>query len=174
MKKILAIFVLFLMMSLPDIALGENTNRIGFVDLEKAFYSSDSWNEAEKLISQKAEKIQGMIKAKKLELEKLEESIKKQLLILSEEARKEKEWEYQKVQRDYERFRKDSDDELKREYLVVRQKIINELAQVTERIGEKGSYTLIYEKANNVILYAGDVIDLTDEVIKAYNEQKIK
>ena len=41
-------------------------------------------------------------------------------------------------------------------------------------IGEQGSYTVILEGNNTVVLYGAKAIDLTDTIIKAYNQKGTK
>lgn len=172
MKKVSLVFILSLILFFPNFALGSGAKGIAYVDLQKALNICDAGEEAQKAFSQKIEKTRKNIGAKEEALKKLKDSIEKKILLLSEKARQEKEREYQKELRDYQRFIRDSDEELKREWAEISKKIIAELRKVVERIGEKGNYTLIFEKTTSGILYATDAVDLTDELIKAYNEQR--
>ncbi|MFA4910241.1 MAG: OmpH family outer membrane protein [Desulfobacteria bacterium] len=172
MKKLGLIFILSLVLSFPNFVLGADTLKIGYVDLQKALNMSDTGKEAQKILSEKAIKVQKTLGEKQEKLKKLKDSIEKQGLILSEKARTEKEKEYQKELRDIERLYKDSQDEFKREEIEISQKIIDELRKSINKIGGEGNYTIILEKTRSGILYASDVVDLTDKVIKAHNEQR--
>ena len=172
MKKVSLMFILSMVLSLPGHAWGSDTEGIVYVDLQKALIMSDAGKEAKEKFAQKVNKAQKKIEVKQGELGKLKESIEKKGLLLSEEAREEKEKEYQKELRDYQRFVRDSQEELKGEEAEMSKKIIRELGKVIERMGKEGKYTLILGKNTSGILYASDTIDISDEVIKAYNEQK--
>ena len=43
-----------------------------------------------------------------------------------------------------------------------------------QELGEQGNYTLILEGNNTVVLYGSKTIDLTDVVIKTYNQKGSK
>ncbi|MEW6614243.1 MAG: OmpH family outer membrane protein [Thermodesulfobacteriota bacterium] len=172
MRKIGLIFTLSLVLLFPNLALGTDTVKIAYVDLQNALNTSDAGKEAKKIFSEKVKKVQKSLEGKQAELKKLKDNIEKQGLILSEKARTEKEKGYQKELRDFERLYKDSQDELNREEIEVSQKIIDELRKIVNKIGGEGNYTMILEKTRSGILYAPDAVDLTDKVIKAYNEQR--
>jgi outer membrane protein len=172
MKDLSLVFILTLVLSFPNLALGDNPKEIGYVDLQKALNTSISGKEARKNFSNKVKKTQNLLEAKQKELKELKDSLEKQSFILSEDARNEKEREYQNRMRDYQRLIKDSQEELKREEAEMVKKIYKELRVVVDKIGKKGNYTIIFEKNASAILYASDTVDLTDDVIKAYDEQK--
>jgi outer membrane protein len=172
MRKIGLIFTLSLALFFPNLALGADTVKIAYVDLQNALNTSDAGKEAKKIFSEKVKKIQKSLEAKQAELKKLKDNMEKQGLILSEKARTEKEKEYQKELRDFERLGKDSQDEFNREEVEISQKIIDQLRKIINKIGGEGSYTIILEKTRSGILYASDAVDLTDKVIKTHNEQR--
>ena len=52
--------------------------------------------------------------------------------------------------------------------------IIKELRDVVEEIARKKGMTFVFEKSVGGLLYAPKDVDLTDEVIKAYDARKKK
>jgi hypothetical protein len=50
--------------------------------------------------------------------------------------------------------------------------IVRDLALVVEQIGQKSSYTMVMEKGS--LLWAVPSIDITDEVIRAYDAMNVK
>ena len=174
MKDLCLVIMLTLVLSFPGLALGDNPEEIGFVDMQKALNASISGKEARKNFSNKVKKTQNLLEAKQKELKDLKDSIEKQGLILSEDARNEKEKEYQNRMRDYQRLIKDSQEELKSEESEMVKKIFKELRVVVDKTGKKGNYTIIFEKNASGILYGSDTVDLTADIIKAYDKQKNK
>ena len=172
MKKMGIAFVLTLMLIFPEMTLGSDVKKIAYVDLQEALNMSDAGKEAKENFTQSVEKTREVIDNKQKELKQLKESIEKQILLLSDEAKKEKQREYEKNVRDYQRFIKDSQDELKRQEKEMSQQVISELRKIVDMIGKKGNYTLIFERSTSGILYANDALDITQEVINAYNEQR--
>ena len=171
MKRIGLVFLVSLILCITGYASGADTKRMVFVDLQKALNLSDAGKKAREAFSHKIEEAQKLLQTKQKELEKLKNSIEAKSLLLNEEARKKKEKEYQRELRDYQRFIRDSQEELKREEAEMSKGIIMELRKVVEMVGKKGNYTFIFEKTTSGVLYASDSVDLTEEVIKAYNEQ---
>jgi len=49
-------------------------------------------------------------------------------------------------------------------------KIISEILKVVADYGEEQGYTVIFEKNESSLIYASDKIDLTDAVLKRYNQ----
>jgi outer membrane protein len=94
--------------------------------------------------------------------------------VLSGEARKGKEDELDKLLREYQRLVQDSQAEVKKKELELTDAIIKDIREIVEKIGEEEGYTIIIERTEGVLLYSNKSIDLTDTVIKKYNESKTK
>ncbi|MDY6855193.1 MAG: OmpH family outer membrane protein [Thermodesulfobacteriota bacterium] len=172
MKDLCLVLMVTLVLSFPGLALGDNPIKIGYVDMQEALNSSISGKEARREFSNRVKKTEDLLEAKQNELKELKGSFEKQSLVLSEDARKEKEKEYQNRMRDYQRLIKDSQQELKSEESEMVKKIFKELRVIIYKIGGKGDYTMIFEKNASGILYGSETADLTDELIKAYDKEK--
>ena len=148
--------------------------KIGVVDLMRALNESDAGKKAKT-------DLEGLIKGKQVqldvkgkEIEKLKGEVEKQSSVLSAEARKSREEELERMLRDYQRLVSDSQAEVKKKESEVTGGIIREIRAVVDKIGEEGGYTLVIENAEGIILYSKKDLDLTDSVIKRYNESKAK
>jgi outer membrane protein len=146
-------------------------NKIGFVDLQKALNFSLAGKEAKETISKKVKDYEGTIEGKKSELKKIKEDLEKQAVLLSEQARAEKERDYQQKLKDFQRFTKDIQEELQRSDADYTRQILEKILKVIGEYGETQGYTIILEKSESSLLYADDKIDLTETVIKAFDEQ---
>ena len=82
--------------------------------------------------------------------------------------------DYRQELRDFERLYKDSQEELKIRDRELTARILVELRQVVNDLGEQGSYSVILEGNNTVVLYGSKSIDLTESVIEAYNKKGTK
>ncbi|MDY7034492.1 MAG: OmpH family outer membrane protein [Thermodesulfobacteriota bacterium] len=174
MKKIAFIFALFLILSLPVYATASGIEGIAYVDLQKALNMCVAGQNARANFSEKVNKTREVIEKRQEELKQFKESIEKQSILLSEDAKKEKQRDYEKEVREYQRLLKDSQEELKREEAEMTKRIIGELRKVVQILGKEGNYTVILEKSTSGILYAADAIDLTDKIIKTHNEESVK
>jgi outer membrane protein len=146
-------------------------SKIGFVDLQKALNFSIAGKTAKETISQKVKDYEGSIEGKKAELKKLKDELEKQAVLLSEQARAEKERDYQQKLKDFQRFTKDIQEELQRSDADYTRQILEKVLKVIGDMGEKQGYTVILEKSESSLLYADEKIDLTEAVIKAFDEQ---
>lgn len=169
MKHLMLITVILLgLIATPALA---KDVKIGFVDLQKALNLSESGKAAKEQIKAKVAGYDAEVKAKQEELKKLKEDLEKQAMLLSEEARNEKERDYQQKVKDYQRFTKDIQEELQQADADFTRKILEELFTVVQEIGKQGGYTIILEKTESAMLYGDASVDLTDQLIKAFNSK---
>ncbi len=174
MRRMVAAGVIGVLMilyaSLPAVA----EVKIGIVDYQKALETSAEGKKAKALFSKKVEKAQEELKMRQEELDKLKAELDRQAGILSEEARAEKEKTYQYKLRDFQRLYKDSQEELQREDAELSDKILKGLQAVVEKLGKQDNYHLILEKSHGGVLFSDSSVDITDKVIKMYDEMQQK
>lgn len=158
---------LFALMLLATPALAEN--KIGYVDLQKALNQSKAGVAAKQEISEQVKKYEAEFKTKQDDLLKLKDELEKQAVLLSDSAKAQKERDYQQNVKELQRFQKDVKDELQQRDSAATKRILNELFDIMQEIGKDGGYTLILEKSQGSVIYADSSIDLTEELIKAYD-----
>lgn len=162
MKKIVLIVMVLL------IATTSWAGKFAVVDLQKAGGMSVAGKAAQEKIAAKVAAYQTKIDEKQSVLQKLEDDLKRQSFALSAEARAEKERDFQQKVKEFQRFAKDAQEELEQEETSHTRKILEEMREVVTSIGKDGQYDLILEKT--LALYVNDAIDITDEVITAYDK----
>jgi outer membrane protein len=145
--------------------------KFGFVDLQKALNLSVSGKAAKEKIKAKVQSYDAEVKARQDELKKLKEDLEKQAMLLSEDARNAKERDYQQKVKDYQRFTKDIQEELQQADADYTRKILEDLFTVVQEIGKKEGYTVILEKTESAMLYGDDAVDMTDQLIKAFDKK---
>jgi outer membrane protein len=154
------------------IASAADSIKIGYVDMQKLIDQSDETKKVrstlESLKTSKEKELEKMVTTAK----KLEEDLKKQINILSDDAKKTKVDELEKMDRDIRRFVSDSEAELAKKQKEMENSILTELVGIIQKLGQEGDYTLILPAT--VILYSSKGIDITDTVMKKYNETKAK
>jgi outer membrane protein len=143
--------------------------KIGYVDLQKALNESDAGKQAKEKFKGEVSRLEQSLERRKQEVEKLKEELEKKGLLLKEEERASLESDYRQKMRDFERLYKDSQQELEIKDREMTGRILEDLRQVIHGLGEGGSYTVILEGNNTVVLYGSKAIDLTETVIKSYN-----
>jgi outer membrane protein len=170
--------VLFLIFLLPNVYWGikyasstEPAIKIGYVDLQRAARESIAGKKAFEQLKREFTKKQAIIDRRQQEIEALQNEIKKKASILTEESRKEKEELYMKKLKELKRFVDDSNQELDKQERELTKKILIELMKVIDKLGKEQQYTLIIERQEG-LLYASKQIDLTEEVMRRYDQLK--
>lgn len=172
-KTALLLAVLFIFAAQQAFA-AEQTLKIGVVDLIKALNESDSGKKAKGDLEILIKTKQAAIDEKGKEIEKLKNDLEKQSSVLSAEARKAKEDELEKLIREYQRVVTDSQNDVKKKEAEFTGDILKDLRAIIEKMGQEGGYTMIIENAEGIILYSKPEQNLTEQVIKKYNESKGK
>ena len=151
-------------------SLAANPVKFGSMELQKALNESEAGKKAKTDLEALIKSKESIINEKSKVVEKLRGELEKQSSVLSAEARKIREDELEKLLREYQRAVQDSQVEVKKKEAELTEAIIKELREIVEKIGEEEGYTLIVERG--LVLYSNKGIDLTDTVIKKYNELK--
>jgi outer membrane protein len=167
------IVALFLLLAIPFSALAAEGSKVGSVDIQKVLLMSDAGKVAKEQLGQKAGKYEGEKNAKEAELKKLKGELESQSVVLNESARGAKERDYQQRLKDYQRFLKDAQEDLQAKNDEFTSRIVDEVVRVAQEYGRKNGYTAIFIKSE-VLLYLDPAADLTEAVLKAFNESKKK
>lgn len=148
--------------------------KIGLVDLQLVLTSSDAGKDAQAKIAAKGKELEADLKAKSTAIEQEKAAYEKESSVLSTEAKTEKERALKIKVLDYQ----DLETKYKSEFTSYNQELVNQfkvdVLKVAEEIGKKDGYTLILEKRESGVVFATSAIDITEAVIKQYNESNAK
>ncbi len=148
--------------------------KIGYVDLRVALNDSEAGKKAKIELESLIKTKQAAIDDKGKAIEKLKADLEKQASVLSPDAKKSKEDEIERLMRDYQRLVQDSQNDVKKKESELTGSIIKDLRDVVEKIGHDEGYSLILENVEGIILYSRKDLDITEKVVKIYNEKKPK
>ena len=175
MKKSLGIMVIILgltvLLSVSQ-ASAQGSAKIGFIDLREIISTSDAGRQAAAEFKKTFEKRKASIQQTEAELKKMKEAIEKQRSVLKPDAIKEKELDYQKHFRDYQRLVADSNEELSARDQQLSQKLIPEVMKIVNSFGDKEGYTLILDINNPVVVYHSKSNNLTKRIVAEMNRRK--
>ncbi len=166
MKKVCACLVFVGLLMASPLAYAQAL-KIGVFDMDRVFNESKRWAKERDAFVKKSKALQEAFEKKAAELKALKESLEKKAGMLSEQARKEKEREYQQKARELERLGQDSDTEIKQMNKESATRFNKSLLTVLKKLGHEEKYALILESA--VIPYSSKEIDITDQVLKAFD-----
>ncbi|HIJ88097.1 MAG TPA: OmpH family outer membrane protein [Desulfuromonadales bacterium] len=148
--------------------------KLGFVDMQRALNGSEAGKEAKEQLAAKVKKYQDEINVKQEDLKKLKDELEKQGMLLSDSARAAKEKDYQNKLKDFQRFTKDAQDELQGKDEEFTRKILEGMEKTIQAFGRQHGYTFIFVKNDNLLLFADEKSDLTEEVLKLFNSSRKK
>jgi outer membrane protein len=154
---------------------GAASTRIGYVDVQRVIVRSVAGVAAREQLERDKVTMQKDVDNRKVEVDKLREEMDKKGLVLSAEARREKEETLQRKVRDLRRrLAEDLEKELQRKEQQATQKILGELTGIIEKMGKERGFLLIVERRSGGVIYGDPEGDVTDEVIKLYDQEKAK
>ncbi|MBM4141250.1 MAG: OmpH family outer membrane protein [Nitrospira sp.] len=170
-KTIAMVFLLFFtIFVMPYFSEAADSVKIGVVDLQKVVDESEAGKKATEDLNTLAKSKRSLIDEKGKAIEKLKSELEKQSSVLSDETKKSKNEELEKLFREYQRILQDSDAELRKKDAELKKMILREIFEIAEKFGVEEGYTLVVDKG--FILYSNKDADITDKLIKKYNESK--
>jgi outer membrane protein len=149
-------------------------NRVGYVDVQRILARSSAGVAARERLEKEKAALQKEIDAKRTEIEKLRDELEKKGALLSTEASREKQENLERRVRDLRRLADDYQKELEKKEANLLQKVLQELSGIIDRIGKQKGYQMIFERRGAGVVYGSPEADLTDEIIKAYDQEASK
>ena len=161
---------LLAMISSTQVAIAVPDIKVGFVDLQKALAATDAGKDAQKKYEAEVKKLQGKLDEKKGDFEKLQGAYQKQKDSLSDKAKQEKEEELVSKEKELKRTFQDSQEMLRRKNAQLVGELVEKMRKVVDEYGRSQNFTMILERSGQGVLFADSSIDVTDQVVKKFNE----
>jgi outer membrane protein len=141
--------------------------KLAYVDVQRALNECDAGKKAKAQFRAQIERLQGRLQKQQNEVQALKDELEKKGMLMKDDERRNLEDEYQRKLRDLQRDYGDSKQDLESKDKEVTDAIVKDLARIIRTLGERDGYTMVMEKGS--ILWGAPGIDITDQVIKAYN-----
>jgi outer membrane protein len=145
--------------------------RIAYVDIRRVFVRSQAGVAAREQLEKERAQMQREMDARRQEIEKLRDELEKKGTLLTAEVRREKEDALERKRRDATRLADDFQRDLVRKDQQLLARVQQEVAGVIERLGKQRGYHMILEMRSGGVLYSTPDADITDEVIRAYDQE---
>jgi outer membrane protein len=174
MQNRIIIFVSCLFFFLAVSSEAADVAKIGVVDFQKIIQNSSAGKAAQAKINEKGKKMEETLKAKGAEIEEMKKKFDRESLIMSKEVREEKEREFRIKVNDFKSLEEKYKTELNETNSKLVLKIQKDIIKIARDIGKKEGYLLIVEKKTAGVLYSPKSIEITDKIIKIYNDQIAK
>jgi outer membrane protein len=144
--------------------------KIGSVDLARVWIRSQAGVAAREQLQPDKAQMQRELDARSEELDKLRDELEKKGTLLTVESRREKEDLLDRKKRDFARLADDYRRDLARKEQQLEAKFIQEVRSVVERFGKQNGYYMILEARHAGVIYVTTEADVTDEIIRAYDQ----
>ena len=147
------------------------TQRIGYIDLARVLARSAAGVAAREQLEREKAAMQKEMDTKRTELDKLREELEKKGPLMTVDARREREEAMERKRRDATRLADDFQRELGRKEQQLAQKVMQDISGVIERVGKQRGFYLVLERARAGVLFSAPDADLTDDIIKVYDQE---
>ncbi len=151
-------------------AYGETTSdspKIAVVDLKKCIHESLAGKAAKKRIQALTQSIKQEVEKRKKHLKKMEDEFQKQSMVLSLDAKRDKEKELLREREDLRDFIRRKERELQEADIRETRPIMKAVLDIAREIGKTRGISIILEA--KTLIYFDPAIDITDEVLKKYD-----
>lgn len=147
--------------------------KLGYIDAERIFAEYEGTQEAERVYKQEVDRWKAQAAQMEQEIVKLQDELRAQSLMISEEKQREKKLQLDKRVEEYQRFMKDTfGDEgvAARKNQELTKPILERINQILSDISEKEDYDIVFDITNASIVFAKKEHDLTDVVLAALRQ----
>jgi outer membrane protein len=145
--------------------------KIAVVDVQRVLARSVAGVAAREQLEREKAAMQKELEGKRQELEKLKEELDKKSQLMTADARKEKQDVFDRKRRDAARLVDDFQKELEKKEQGLLQKVLQDVSGVIDRVGKQRNFYLIVEKSRGGVVYVTAEADITDEVIRAFDQE---
>jgi outer membrane protein len=141
--------------------------KIGVINPQKVIAETIRGKQVQEKLKKLSDEKQQKIKGIEEEINKLEKELMSPAL--NADTRDKKSSQLQDKRTALKRFVEDAQKDFQGEYAKEMQNLTKEIMPVIEKIGSEKGFTIIFDLNNSGISYFDKAIDVTDDVIKAYN-----
>lgn len=170
-KQFLFIFLALIVASVSQAQ--TRTTRIGYIDMEYILENVSDYKEAKAQLELKAQKWKQEIDAKKLEIDKLKESLKAEKALLTKELIDERETEIKFLETemmDYQQKQFGADGNLIRHKAALAKPIQDQVFTAVQDIAEAKNYDFVFDKSSDLtMLFSNKRFDISDQVLRILN-----
>jgi outer membrane protein len=145
--------------------------KLGVVDMQKAIQATNMGKTAKTNLEKEFNKKKGELEKEEKAILKLKEEFEKQSLVWNDQTRNKKQGELQQRAQAFQEKMANAQMDIQKKEQELTQPIVDKLKQTIEEVAKAKKMTTVLEKSSNVILYWQADDEITDEVIKKFNEK---
>ena len=143
--------------------------KLAYVDVQRAIQETEEGKAARSRLKSEFDQRRAQIDKKSADLEKMQQEYEKQAPVLSDEAKRKKQEDFQKALVEARKSAGDLQEDMNRQEQQAMGSILQRLQQVVAEIAERESLSFVMDKGT--LLYAPLPADITNEVVRRYNDR---
>jgi len=143
--------------------------KFGYVDVQRAIQEVEEGRAARTRLKGEYDQRRAQIDKKSGDLERMQQEYEKQAPVLSDDAKRKKQEEFQKALVEARKSASDLQEDMNRQEQQAMATILQRIQQVVAEIAERESVTFVIDKST--LLYAPAAADMTNEVVRRYNDR---
>lgn len=146
--------------------------KLAYVDIQRALNECQAGKQAKTDFRSRVQVIEARLQRQQNEVQALKEELQKKGMLMNPDERQSLQDRYLDKLKAFQNSYNDSKADLERKDREVTGRIVHDLAQVVRDLAEKNGYTMVMEKGS--ILWGAPGIDITNQVIRAYNAMHVQ
>ena len=160
----------FLILCFQQNVLASESFKIGMVDMERFQGESTAFQKIRNKLKERFKELKEKLNKEEKELREIEEALKKQSMMLSFEAKEDKKREMERKKRHYKYLFEEFSQQMKDAEMEATRSVGKEIEKVVQDIGKRDGYVMIIDKRTVGLLYFDEKNEITDEVIRMYDQ----
>jgi len=145
--------------------------KIAYVDLQRAFAEVDEGKAAKAKLEQLRDAKQKELDKEQEALKKEKDTFEKQMATMTDSARQQQGTELQKKLYDLQQRFEKGRAELAQTERETLSGILGKMQPIIQTIAQRDGFTMVFEKTDSGLLYAPASLDITNELIRLFNEK---
>lgn len=169
MRKFLAITI---MLMFANSAMAEF--KLAYVDVQKAIEKTSMGKKAKEEMKKEADKKNKELEKKKTDIDKIRVDLEKQRAILTEDAFAKRASELQEEMQKFNQAASKAQTELQKKEAELLEPIVKKMKSAIEKLANSKGISMVIQSNQNaqIVLYAASELDLTEELVKAFDKEK--
>ena len=145
--------------------------KIGVVDIDQAISSTTEGKAAREEFARKQREAEGKVQPMIEKYQALEEELKQKKFVLTDEALFQKQLDLAQMRNEIEGKMKELEGQLQLDQKRLEGPLTKKLVDVIESAGKEAGFTMIMRRGSPGLLYTREALDITDMIIKKYNQK---
>lgn len=177
MRKVLMLTACMLLI-LTTVAKAADAIKIGIVEMDRIVRTSEPGQSALNKLKDQFKDVKENMEKQKAEIDKMREDMEKQSLVLSQEAKMDKQTQFQRKVRDFQDNVQNYQRKMKIEEDKLSKPVLDLIMKVVQDFGKKNGYDVLMDGRGAGVVFVSDAANITEQVLvevnKAFRAQEKK